>query len=145
MKRIGIVCVVFALCGCDLPPAPAAGTSAAGSATAAPAAPARKVVTVTARELFAEYEANEVAADERFKGVTIRVTGKVASIDKSLFDSMFVVLRTSNQFAGVHMEIDKSQASAVAKLRVGQSVVIECEGMKKQMLSPTGSDCHIVG
>ena len=39
-------------------------------------------VQVTAAALFHAYEANEVSADEQYKGKKLLVTGAVASIDK---------------------------------------------------------------
>ncbi|MCX0116691.1 OB-fold putative lipoprotein, partial [Escherichia coli] len=42
----------------------------------------------TARQLFKEYEENEVATDEQLKGKLIAVRGIVQSIDKDFTDSI---------------------------------------------------------
>lgn len=37
--------------------------------------------------LFHDYEANEVAADNRYRGKPVRVTGRVFSVEKNLMDA----------------------------------------------------------
>ena len=78
------------------PPAKAAAT-AAPKAEREPSEPkptAEAAREVTAAELFEACEANEVAADARFKGETLEVTGIVEGIDKDFVGNAVVKLRT---------------------------------------------------
>ena len=82
-----------------------------------------EVVQLTAQQLFDAYESNEVATDNRLKGKLIVVTGVVQSIDKSLFDIMFVSLVTNNQFMPAKFRANAEDETKVAGLRRGQNVV----------------------
>ena len=49
-------------------------------------------IWITARELNQSYTHNEVAADDKFKGKTIAVTGEIRKISKDIFDNTYLVL-----------------------------------------------------
>jgi len=58
-------------------------------------------VRVTATQLFADYEANEVSADEKDKGKAVLVSGTIENIGKDLLDTLYVTLKTDNPIIGV--------------------------------------------
>jgi hypothetical protein len=97
-------------------------------------------VSVTAVELFSAYDANEVAADAAYKGKTLKVTGKVAGIDKDFTDTVIVKLQTPNQFMDV-MAYGVPSATA-ASLRKGQSISLTCRGEGRVMGSPVLRQCR---
>src|SRR6267143_79813 len=71
----------------------------------------------TAQQLFADYEANEVAADEKIKDKVIEISGTVESIRKDLTDSIVISLRTSNQFMPARLHVNDSQKQVAMALR----------------------------
>jgi hypothetical protein len=109
--------------------APSADASAAAPAAAqAPAAPtqeaapvkaaAPEVVQVEAAQLLADFESNEAAADLKYKGKSLQVTGHVAKVDTELFnkDQYVVRLDDGGQYSILSVNcngITATQAAAV--------------------------------
>lgn len=118
--------------------------TAGATADNANQAAAKEVVKVTAGDLFAAYEENEVAADEQFKGKIVEVTGKVQSIDKDAFDNVVINMKTSNEFMPVHLKMDDSEKAQAITTKKGSKISIQCEGMTRTMGDPYGSKCHFV-
>ena len=75
------------------------GPKTGGDTTSAVAAPrpVEKPIEVPNTQLWNEYEANEVAADEKYKGKRLLVAGVVDSIDKDVFNNVVLHLRSPNQ------------------------------------------------
>jgi len=110
----------------------------------APPAPERQTFRTTANELFAAYEANEVATDDRMKGMVVQVTGAIQSIDKDFTDDVVLSLRTANEFEPARLSLVKSDKAQAASLRRGQVLTVACEHMSRVMGGPSGSDCQII-
>jgi hypothetical protein len=88
---------------------------------------------LTAEELCKEYDANEVKADDTYKGKPIVVTGKIGDIGKTdVMDTIYVLLddEKNYSFVSVQCEFPDSQSDAVANLEIGSQVKIigTCEG-----------------
>lgn len=107
---------------------PAAASAAPAAAPAQPAAPAQaaapakaaaaEVVQVEAAKLLADFESNEAAADLKYKGKTLQVTGHVAKVDTEFLDKDQYVVRLDNgekySFLNVNCnDISATQAAAV--------------------------------
>ncbi|HZH44276.1 MAG TPA: hypothetical protein VEY50_09365 [Lysobacter sp.] len=117
--------------------AEARDNSAAAVEQAAPA----DAIKVTAAELFASYEANEVAADSQYKGKTLEITGKVAGIDSGMGDEPVVQLESSNMFQHVQARgLSKDVAASLAK---GSKITLVCEGAGEVIGSPMLDDCRV--
>lgn len=115
-------------------------TTSTAQAEEAPVA-AQAPVAVDAMQLWRDYEANEVAADNAYKGRALAVTGVVASIDKNAFGSIIVRLATSNQFESVMATMEQSEANAAATLSKGVRVTVLCKGGTRIISSPSLDDC----
>ena len=93
------------------------------------AAPA---IEVTAAQLCEDYKANEIAADEKYKGKILQVTGKVDSIAKDILDSIYVTLKSGKRFdlMSVQAFFPDSVTAQAAALSKGQKVTVKgrCEG-----------------
>jgi len=78
--------------------------------------------------LVAEYEANEIAADRKYKGKMVQVSGIVESIGKDILDTMYVTLDSGQEFGITHVQcyFDNSAESYLSSLQKGRSVVITC-------------------
>jgi hypothetical protein len=54
----------------------------------------QNAIVITAEQLYKEYDANEIAADQRYKNKILRVTGSIRNIGKTSGDAPYVNLAT---------------------------------------------------
>lgn len=120
----------------DSPIAPDAPAPAIEHATAEQK---ESTITVDSSTLSAEYKANEVAADLKYKGKRLTVTGTVASINKDFTDSVWVGLSTDNEFMPIHAE--GFRPSQVAELKKGDRIQITCTGAGMFVGDPFLKNC----
>lgn len=86
-----------------------------------------KPLVVSSKTLQNEYEKNEVAADQKFKGKLVAVSGNVKSLDKSIGDSIMIGLNGgSNMFIYPRAEMSKGYENWVASLNKGDSIGLVC-------------------
>jgi hypothetical protein len=88
-------------------------------------------IRVNANDLFDEYDANEVAADNKYRGKTLLVTGVVREIGKSAFDQPYVAMQNDrNQFMTAVRCLFPRNTSGLATLAKGQELTIrgKCRG-----------------
>lgn len=104
-------------------------------------AEANKPYETTAKKLFAEYEANEVATDERIGKKPVLISGTVTSIDKDFTNNIIIKLGTSNQFMSAMMRMEDSEKEKAMSLSKGQNVRILCKNMSRLIGSPSGRRC----
>ncbi len=87
-----------------------------------------KPIVITSNLLQSEYEKNEVAADQKFKGKTVAVTGVVKSLDKTIGDSISIGMNGgSNMFIHPRAEMSVGYENWVASLNKGDSVGLVCQ------------------
>ena len=83
---------------------------------------------VTAPEIFAEYEANEIAADSKYKGKYWSISGTVDSIGKDIIDNMYVTLVVGEfVFGNVQAFFDDSEVGVLVSIQKGANVEIVCK------------------
>jgi hypothetical protein len=118
-------------------------SSSAPSARPSPAAAAVRTasIEVDARRLWQDYDANEVSADNYYKGRILKVRGTVTSIDKDFMDNIVLHLASPNEFMQTMATMQKSQAHQAAALSKGERVVLICEGKGRIIGSPSLDDC----
>lgn len=87
-----------------------------GGASGRTTASAEPVLQVSAADLMADYERNEIAADALYKGNVIEVDGRVGSIGNDILDNPFVTLKTAGALWSVQCMLQSSQASRAATL-----------------------------
>jgi hypothetical protein len=106
--------------GCKLPENKqgSSGSSSSPSPSASP-------ITVTALALATAYDENEVAADDRYNGKVVLVTGTVESIDTVLGSTSVTLKGKEMSIVSVQCFVDDSQKSAVARLRKGGSATVQ--------------------
>lgn len=122
----------------------AAKEEAAQAAAAASAAEAELTagsLSVSSFQLFNAYQANEVAADNKYKGKKLLVTGVVASIDKGPFGGLILRLATPNEFMSTMCDMETSEQSQLAGLSKGTQVRVLCTGTGMTLGSPSLDDC----
>ena len=128
-------------------PKPSGGASAGESGTAASEPPdsPEPLMQTTARELAMAYDENTVAADAQFKGKRFSVSGVVADINTDFMGRPYLTLKGGvNQFMEPQFQFDKDASAALAKVRKGARVVLECEGNGDVAKTPMSDDCELV-
>lgn len=122
--------------------APAQTADASGTATveAKPAA-----VNVTASELVKAYKDNEVAANEKYKGKMLLVSGSIDSIDAGMGDEPVIMLKSSGDYGmnNPHAELADSDVKKAGTLKKGQAIKLLCKGNSEIAGSPMLADCVI--
>ena len=93
------------------------GTSTVNAASA-------QAIPVSAEELMSAYTANEVAADGRYKGKVVVVSGSVTTVGKDILDNMYVTLQTKDSFREIQCSFDKSHEGELARLKKRDRVTI---------------------
>jgi hypothetical protein len=105
---------------------------------------ARGIYRTTATDLYRDYEANEVATDQKIGGARVEVSGIINSIDKDIFEDPVIKLDVGDDFNDVLLTLDKSQLAAAGRLGKGQSVTIRCEKMGRVVDLPIGDKCQLI-
>jgi len=122
-------------CGGDSNSAPSGSTPSNSSATdqsgSSPVA-SEKAVAIQAKALTKEYDENELAADGKYKGKLLAVSGKVSNIAETL-GNVTVQLEGHEIMATVMCSFDEAEKSNVAKLKKGQQSTLVGTGDGKTM------------
>lgn len=100
-------------------------------------------VKVTAMKLFDDYHANEVSADNKYKGKRIALSGTVTDITKDFTDDVVLYLATSNEFMPVHATLEESEKSKAADLEKGKKIELICDGRGMVVGTPSLNHCLI--
>ncbi|HMR83963.1 MAG TPA: hypothetical protein PKE30_12565 [Niabella sp.] len=101
---------------------PAASTASTPAEISEPTEqPQIPVIEVTAKQLVADYNANEVSADNKYKGKQLKITGVVESINKDFTNDIYLIIKGGDElFSDVHAYFD--DAEAAAKISKGQKI-----------------------
>jgi hypothetical protein len=91
-----------------------------------PQTPAQPPIRVSAIQLSSDYNANGIAADAKYKGKVVDVSGTVDTIDKDILNDPYVSLKTG-QYSVLSVQCVFSQAaeSKLTGLSSGQQVTLE--------------------
>lgn len=83
----------------------------------------------SAREIFLEYTANEIAADQKYKGSRLIVGGTIAKIALDLGGNPYVLLEVPGSTeAAVRLGFPKTAIQGLSTLAAGQSAMFLCSG-----------------
>lgn len=88
-------------------------------------------IVVSAREIASDYDDNKAAADQKYKGKILEVSGIIVAIFSSNFsanDRMVVQLVGKNEFQTVSTQSNNDFTQYATTLKKGQNVVLICEG-----------------
>ena len=88
--------------------------------------PAAQTVKIAAVALLKEFEGNEAAADLKFKGKVLEVTGKVSKVDTELMDEdeYVVMVNGGGDFEFLTVDCDDQSSDDVVKLTQGQAITV---------------------
>lgn len=83
-------------------------------------------IEITASKLWNEFDKNEVAAEQKYTGKTVRITGTVNNINSSsTFISANVLLECGTSFRSIQCNFYAENEASLASLSEGQTVTIE--------------------
>lgn len=102
-----------------------------------------KVPNVQAKEIAAAFDANEVAAFQKYGGKLIAVTGVVEQISLDIADDPVVSL-LAGEHSSFNANFDKERGAATAQLRKGQEATIVCSDIREFAGSPSLNDCWLI-
>jgi len=106
---------------------------------------AAQMPTITPNDLVDAYEANTVAADQRFKGRKFKVTGTVNDINTDFTGNPYLVLRANgNPFMLPQFGFDDAANEQLAKVRKGAKVTLICVGRGDVGKVPMAGQCLLV-
>lgn len=107
--------------------------------------PVQEQIAVTATELIEAYDANEVAADNEYKGQNLVVTGTVKNIGKDIVDAAYVTLQNdADEYAIISVQcyFADDDLDDIATLKEGDKVAIsgKCNGVTLNVML---KDCSL--
>lgn len=98
-------------------------------------------MSVSAPKLFLDYQANEVRADDIYKGRRLAVRGVVAEIRKDFLNNIVIALASTNQFETVDAHLVSTESSQAAELHKWATIDLERSGAGMIVGSPQLNDC----
>ncbi len=111
---------------------------------AAPTVGPDGVTSVGSIRLFQDYEANEVAADNRYKDKPVRVTGRVVAVEKNLMDAAVLGLTSGNLVFQTMATLTPDETPRAAVLAKGDTIVVQCTGAGSMMRMPQLEKCVLM-
>lgn len=96
---------------------------------------------VTSQTLSKAYKENEVAADEKYKGQRVLVSGRVKGVNKDISGAPFVSLPGASMFEDVSARFPRDSVSELAKYKKGMNVKLVCEVSGLTLLNVSLKDC----
>jgi hypothetical protein len=97
---------------------------------------------VTARQLIAIYDDNEVAADEKFKEKSIRLTGTISKISKDITGAVYLEITTGAIFRTVQAFLANESAAQAGGFPRGSEIELICTGGGMILTFPVLRNCQ---
>lgn len=106
--------------------------------------PTPEILTLTANKFYLEYKKNEIAADRKYKGKVIRISGTINNIGKDIFDAPYITLKTLGTLENIYCEFNKEKEGQLMDLKKEDSVIVECICKGKALYSIMMEDCNLI-
>ena len=135
-----IVIVIFALIG-SLGESDSSGTQSVREEVKEEPA-----IMVTAFKMAAEYKENEVAADAKYEGKLVEISGTVDTIGKDALDTPFIAFATENQYEiinRIQCMFGRNDVEALSSVSKGQKITVRGE-VSGALGNIIVRDCQIV-
>lgn len=100
----------------------------------------RQSQCTTADQVYADYQNNEVAAQQKYQGSVNRVCGIIEEIELNFLDRPVISLRVSGLGA---LSIGGIDAGSAANLSKGSFAVFECAGINELLGNPVLYQCRM--
>jgi tRNA_anti-like len=98
---------------------------------------------ITPEKLYSDYEVNEVAADEKYIGKTVALTGTINDIGKNVLDKPYISFE-KGYLKSVTCYFSDDDVEQIASLEKGQTIIIvgNCRGLT--LTNVVMVDCKII-
>lgn len=108
-----------------------------------PPDPYADAIVVTAKELYSAYDNNEIAAEKKYTGQQIKLTGTIDDIGLDILNDAYITLDCGQYILSVQCYFEDDQLDAVAELQKGQSVTLVgiCKGLTLNIIV---KDCVVI-
>lgn len=105
--------------------------------------PEEKAIIITAKDLSKAYDENELAADEKYKGKKLEVTGSIEDIAETM-GNITVSLKGHDILKNVMCSFPEEEKGKVAKLKKGEKTTLVGIGDGKTLSLYAGlTECKI--
>lgn len=101
-------------------------------------------VRTNASELAKIYEDNEIAGDQKFRGMLIRISGKITSIGSDFQNKPFVTFEIENEFRSPIAKLKENEINRITKLKKGQTINLVCVGAGEITSTPILQECDFL-
>ena len=133
---LGGLIVLSAIFGGDRP-------GVTGGTGADPATPPAPAIKVSARDLFAAYAANEVAAQAAYGKGPLEVSGTVHAIELDISDDPVVRFDVGESYNYVSASFPEEAAGQTSALTKGQKLTVRCASVRELAGTPYLHDCAL--
>lgn len=102
---------------------------------------------VVAADLIAEFDSNQLAAEEKYKGKQVKFSAKVANISEDILGAPFLSLEPESAeeyYFGTTIKCDFKEKSELTSLSKGQTATVEGKLDTQSLGIITIKDCKIV-
>lgn len=98
---------------------------------------------LTSEEVLVAYKANEIAANKKFKGHKLLVSGKIDSINADIADKAAIVFKTKDQYDFMKpiASLADSEQDKAAQLSKGQNIKVLCTDVTEMAGTPMLNGC----
>ena len=103
----------------------------------------KEPVTISAADYFEAYHTDSRAADRRFRGREMVVTGEFVRTVPDGYGSIDMRLKTNHPDLPLGIDLDSHSVDAATKLQPGQMVTVSCRGVAGFGDDPWLQDCVI--
>jgi hypothetical protein len=114
------------------------------SQAAAPEVSPDGIVSVGAVRLWKDYQENEVAADGRYKGKRLRVSGTLVSVERDIYGNPVLHLFSGNPVFLTMATLERAYLPDAAQLKKGNKIVVRCIGAGVNMRMPQLERCMLL-
>jgi hypothetical protein len=132
LQLISIIIIAISILGYVLSERNDQSSSRTAGTTSTP-----QVTAVSPSQLIRDYKANEVAADQKYKGKRLAIEGSIQDLGKDILGNIYITISGSgNSFRNVQCLFADRDADQIAQLRKGQKVKIEgtCDGLMMNVI-----------
>lgn len=100
---------------------------------------------VTSEDILKAYKSNEMAANKKFKGQQLLVSGKIDSIEADISDNAVITFKTADQyeFLKPRASLTKEETDKATNLAKGQSIKLLCLDISEIAGMPHLKKCTI--
>ncbi|KVE68442.1 hypothetical protein WI96_06150 [Burkholderia vietnamiensis] len=96
--------------------------------------------------IIADYKANEVDGDNKYRGKWVHFRGVAGSVEKDIGDKPFLYVKPTDPASNDHVSVrfDADGLQDVANVRPGQIIDLSCQGDGKGLATPRFASCSFL-